>query len=97
MRLIDADALYEEVFNDLRYRGIIEHEDFDVIINYLDAAPTIEVKPELSEQWIDREKLLKKIDEIFDRTDVTGTEQIGVLLCRKAIREMPSVKSEVDK
>lgn len=42
MRLIDADALEEVVYDDLHYRAEIENEDFDLVINYLEAAPTID-------------------------------------------------------
>lgn len=38
-------------------------------------------------EYIEREKALKLIDQIFDLTDPEGEEQIGVLKCRAAIRE----------
>ncbi len=40
--------------------------------------------------YIDREKLLAKIDEAFFGTDPDGKEQIGVLKCRAIIREIPA-------
>lgn len=40
--------------------------------------------------YIDREKLLVKIDEAFFGTDPDGKEQIGVLKCRAIIREIPA-------
>ncbi len=40
--------------------------------------------------YIDREKLLAKIDEAFFETDPDGKEQIGVLKCRAIIREIPA-------
>lgn len=41
-------------------------------------------------EYIDREKLLAKIDEAFFETDPDGKEQIGVLKCRAIIREIPA-------
>lgn len=40
--------------------------------------------------YIDREKLLAKIDEAFFETDPDGKEQIGVLKCRAIIRKIPA-------
>lgn len=40
MRLIDADAVYNKVLEDLR-KGEIEDWEADLIIDYLDDAPTI--------------------------------------------------------
>ena len=40
-------------------------------------------------EYIEREKLIKKIDDYFSKTDPNGQEQIGVLKCRGIIREMP--------
>lgn len=40
-------------------------------------------------EYIEREKLIKKIDDCFSKTDVNGQEQIGVLKCRGIIRAMP--------
>lgn len=40
MRLIDADAVYNKVLEDLR-KGEIEDWEADSIIDYLDDAPTI--------------------------------------------------------
>ena len=40
--------------------------------------------------YMDREKLLAKIDEAFFETDPDGKEQIGVLKCRAIIREIPA-------
>lgn len=42
-------------------------------------------------EYIEREKLLAKIDEAFFETDPDGKEQIGVLKCRAIIREIPAV------
>lgn len=39
------------------------------------------------DEYIEREKALEIIDQIFFSTDPTGDEQIGVLKCRTAIRE----------
>lgn len=41
-------------------------------------------------EYIEREKLLAKIDEAFFETDPDGKEQIGVLKCRAIIRESPA-------
>lgn len=38
-------------------------------------------------EYIEREALLKQIDDYFDRTDPSGEEQIGVLQCRRIARE----------
>lgn len=42
----------------------------------------------MSKEYIDRNASLKAIDEIFSKTDQKSEEQIGVLKCRAAIREM---------
>lgn len=42
----------------------------------------------MSKEYIDRNASLKAIDEIFSKTDPKSEEQIGVLKCRAAIREM---------
>lgn len=44
----------------------------------------------MSKEYIDRNMSLKAIDEIFSKTDPESEEQIGVLKCRNAIREMQS-------
>lgn len=41
-------------------------------------------------EYIDREKAIELLDEIFDKTDPEGSEQIVVLKCRKAVRELPT-------
>lgn len=41
-------------------------------------------------EYIEREKLLAKIDEAFFETVPDGEEQIGVLKCRAIIRESPA-------
>lgn len=40
-------------------------------------------------EYIEREKLIKKIDDYFSKTDPNGQEQVGVLKCRGIIRAMP--------
>lgn len=42
MRLIDADAAYERAQADSR-RGALEDWEFDMIVNCLDSAPTVDV------------------------------------------------------
>lgn len=39
-------------------------------------------------EYIEREALIKKIDEGFDKTDPCGEEQIGFLKCRRIVREI---------
>lgn len=41
MRLIDADAAYERAQADSR-RGALEDWEFDMIVNLLDSAPTVD-------------------------------------------------------
>lgn len=41
-------------------------------------------------EYIEREKLLAKIDEAFFGTDPDGEVQIGFLKCRAIIREIPA-------
>lgn len=41
-------------------------------------------------EYIEREALIRQIDEGFDKTDPTGEEQIGFLQCRKIARELPA-------
>lgn len=44
MRLIDADAMYERAQADSR-RGALEDWEFDMIVNCLDTAPTVDAAP----------------------------------------------------
>lgn len=44
MRLIDADAAYERAQADSR-RGALEDWEFDMIVNLLDSAPTVDAVP----------------------------------------------------
>ena len=39
-------------------------------------------------EYIEREALIRQIDEGFDKTEPTGEEQIGFLKCRKIAREL---------
>ena len=41
-------------------------------------------------EYIEREALIGAIDCVFFKTDPDGAEQIGVLSCRRAIREFPA-------
>lgn len=41
-------------------------------------------------EYINRKVLIKKIDDYFFKTDPNGQEQIGILKCRRIIRETPS-------
>ena len=41
-------------------------------------------------EYIEREALIKKIDEEFYKTDTCGEEQIGFLKCRRISREIPA-------
>ena len=42
-------------------------------------------------EYIEREALLVAIDEVFHATPVDGEEQLGVLMCRRVIREATAV------
>lgn len=44
MRLIDTDAAYERAQADSR-RGALEDWEFDMIVNLLDSAPTVDAVP----------------------------------------------------
>ena len=44
IRLIDAAALHEQAMQDCDRKGIIDNAEFDLLINYLDSAPTVEVE-----------------------------------------------------
>ena len=50
MRLIDADAAYERAQVDSR-RGILEDWEFDMIVNLLDSAPTVDAAPVVHGEW----------------------------------------------
>lgn len=52
MRLMDADAAYERAQADLR-RGALEDWEFDVIVNLLDSAPTVDAVPVTSGEKVD--------------------------------------------
>lgn len=41
-------------------------------------------------EYIEREALIRQIDEGFDKTDPAGEEQIGFLKCRRIAREFPA-------
>lgn len=51
MRLIDADAAYERAQADSR-RGALEDWEFDMIVNLLDSAPTVDAVPVVHGKWI---------------------------------------------
>lgn len=50
MRLIDADAAYERAQADSR-RGGLEDWEFDMIVNLLDSAPTVDAVPVVHGRW----------------------------------------------
>lgn len=50
MRLIDADAAYERAQADSR-RGAFEDWEFDMIVNLLDSAPTVDAVPVVHGEW----------------------------------------------
>lgn len=50
MRLIDADAAYERAQADSR-RGALEDWEFDMIVNLLDSAPTVDTAPVIHGEW----------------------------------------------
>lgn len=50
MRLIDADAAYERAQADSR-RGALEDWEFDMIVNLLDSAPTVDAVPVVHGRW----------------------------------------------
>lgn len=52
MRLIDADAAYERAQADSR-RGALEDWEFDMIVNLLDSAPTVDAAPVTSGERVD--------------------------------------------
>lgn len=41
-------------------------------------------------EYINKDKLLERIDKLFDETSVDGEEQIGVLKSRRVIRNEPT-------
>lgn len=50
MRLIDADAAYGRAQADSR-RGALEDWEFDMIVNLLDSAPTVDAAPVVHGRW----------------------------------------------
>lgn len=42
MRLIDADAVEKQAYDDVHYHAELEDFEFDVVTHYLDHAPTID-------------------------------------------------------
>ena len=52
MRLTDADAAYERAQADSR-RGALEDWEFDMIVNFLDSAPTVDAAPVTSGKKVD--------------------------------------------
>lgn len=45
MRLIDADAMEKQAYDDVHYHAELEDWEFDVVTHYLDHAPTIDAVP----------------------------------------------------
>ena len=45
MRLIDADAVEKQAYDDVHYLAELEDWEFDVVTHYLDHAPTIDAVP----------------------------------------------------
>ena len=45
MRLIDADAVEKQAYDDVHYHAELEDWEFDVVTHYLDHAPTIDAVP----------------------------------------------------
>lgn len=41
-RLIDVDKAYEDAYDRLHYRATLENEEYDAIINFLDAQPIVD-------------------------------------------------------
>ena len=45
MRLINADAVEKQAYDDVHYHAELEDWEFDVVTHYLDHAPTIDAVP----------------------------------------------------
>ena len=45
MRLIDADAVEKQAYDDVHYHAELEDWEFDVVTHYLDHATTIDAVP----------------------------------------------------
>lgn len=60
MRLIDADAMEKQAYDDVHYHAELEDWEFDVVTHYLDHAPTIDAVPVVRcsqcEKWQKKEE-----------------------------------------
>lgn len=52
MRLIDADALEKQAYDDVHYHAELEDWEFDTVVHYLDHAPTIDAVPVVHARWV---------------------------------------------
>lgn len=52
MRLVDADAIENQAYDDVHHHAELEDWEFDVVVNYLDRAPTIDAVPVVHGKWV---------------------------------------------
>ena len=52
MRLIDADEVEKQAYDDVHYHAELEDWEFDVVTHYLDHATTIDAVPVVHGRWI---------------------------------------------
>lgn len=45
MRLVDADAIEKQAYDDLHFHAEIENWEFDLVTHYLDTAKTVDAVP----------------------------------------------------
>jgi DNA-directed RNA polymerase subunit RPC12/RpoP len=51
MRLIDADAVEKQAYDDVHYHAELEDWEFDVVTHYLDHATTVDAVPVVHGRW----------------------------------------------
>ena len=51
MRLVDADAIERQAYDDVHHHAELEDWEFDVVVNYLARAATIDAVPVVHGRW----------------------------------------------
>lgn len=52
MRLVDADAIEKQAYDDVHHHAELEDWEFDVVVNYLARAETIDAAPVVHGRWV---------------------------------------------
>lgn len=64
MRLVDADAIERQAYDDVHHHAELEDWEFDVVVNYLARARTIDAVPVVRCEQVKTE-ILSRMDEFI--------------------------------